>query len=171
MKTKMFLQALFFLLFSTCVEWVEAANMSIEIDLNKNRVRLYKGNEEVMNIPCSPGAKGYDDYPYRCKLTVLASSGNDRVSEYSEEYDCWMKYFMRLDAKDSKGKERGVGLHASHGKYIPPWAVSHGCIRLELNDAKKLYEVIKNSIGMKPNIPVTFINGSQMDLKEPLPLK
>ena len=124
----------------------------IEIDLNRQIVRYYKGGQLVGAAPVSSGREGHGtingtyriiekdaDHRSSCYGSFVADDGRivegdvdsrrDRPPAGTHFLGASMRHFMRI-----KG---GIGMHEG---YLPGFAASHGCIRLPSKMAAIFYD-------------------------------
>lgn len=124
----------------------------IEIDLNRQIVRYYKGGQLVGAAPVSSGREGHGtvtgtyritekdaDHRSSCYGSFVDDDGSivegdvdsrrDRPPPGTRFLGASMRHFMRI-----KG---GIGMHEG---YLPGFAASHGCIRLPSKMAAIFYD-------------------------------
>jgi lipoprotein-anchoring transpeptidase ErfK/SrfK len=110
---------------------------TIKVDLTRQTVETYDGTERVHRFECISGDK---DHPTdKGRFSVMRKHHPYR----SRAYDVPMNYamFFTLDGK---------ALHQYHGPAfsvvrsmktgVSDWFGSHGCVRLEEQDARALYD-------------------------------
>ena len=100
--------------------------LRIEISLGMQRVALVKDGVPVYHARCSTGRPGYPTK--RGEFVITNKERNHRSNIYHVE----MPYFMRLSCLD-------FGMHAG---YVADHPVSHGCIRLPEEAARKFFSEI-----------------------------
>ena len=100
--------------------------LRIEISLAMQRVALVKDGVPVYHAKCSTGRAGYSTK--RGEFVITNKERNHRSTIYHVE----MPYFMRLSCLD-------FGMHAG---YVADHPVSHGCIRLPEEAARKFFSEI-----------------------------
>ncbi len=100
--------------------------LRIEISLAMQRVALVRDGVPVYRARCSTGRAGYSTK--RGEFVVTNKERNHRSTIYHVE----MPYFMRLSCLD-------FGMHAG---YVADHPVSHGCIRLPEDAARKFFSEI-----------------------------
>ena len=100
--------------------------LRIEISLAMQRVALVKDGVPVYHARCSTGRAGYSTK--RGEFVITNKERNHRSTIYHVE----MPYFMRLSCLD-------FGMHAG---YVADHPVSHGCIRLPEEAARKFFSEI-----------------------------
>lgn len=100
--------------------------LRIEISLAMQRVALVKDGVPVYRARCSTGRPGYSTK--RGEFVITNKERNHRSTIYHVE----MPYFMRLSCLD-------FGMHAG---YVADHPVSHGCIRLPEDAARKFFSEI-----------------------------
>jgi hypothetical protein len=100
--------------------------LRVEISLALQRVALVKDGVPVYRTQCSTGRPGYSTK--RGEFVITNKERNHRSTIYHVE----MPYFMRLSCLD-------FGMHAG---YVADHPVSHGCIRLPEDAARKFFSEI-----------------------------
>jgi ankyrin repeat protein len=100
--------------------------LRLEISLALQRVALVKDGVPVYRTQCSTGRPGYSTK--RGEFVITNKERNHRSTIYHVE----MPYFMRLSCLD-------FGMHAG---YVADHPVSHGCIRLPEEAARKFFSEI-----------------------------
>ena len=100
--------------------------LRIEISLALQRVALVKNGVPVYRTSCSTGRPGYSTK--KGEFVITNKERNHRSTIYHVE----MPYFMRLSCLD-------FGMHAG---YVADHPVSHGCIRLPEDAARKFFSEI-----------------------------
>jgi ankyrin repeat protein len=100
--------------------------LRIEISLALQRVVLLKDGVPVYRTRCSTGRAGYSTKTGEFVIT------NKERNHRSTIYHVEMPYFMRLSCLD-------FGMHAG---YVTNHPISHGCIRLPADAARKLYSEV-----------------------------
>lgn len=106
----------------------------IEIDLKAQRLSMYQGKIRMNYFKVSTGKKSMPT------PTGTFAVANKSIKAWSKKYGLWMPYWVGI-------RNQGFGIHE-----LPYWPngyreganhlgipVSHGCIRLGIGDAKKLY--------------------------------
>lgn len=106
----------------------------IVVDISSQRLRAYEGTKVVLDAQISSGKPGMDTPLGAFKIL------NKSVRAWSSKYKLYMPYWMEFNA-------RGYGLHE-----LPEWPggykeganhlgvrVSHGCVRLGVGYAQKLF--------------------------------
>lgn len=104
----------------------EAGPVNILISIPFQRLYVYRGSRLIAVSPVSTGAPG-NDTPVG-QFTILQKNARHRSNLYN---DAPMPYMMRLTWG-------GVALHAG---WNPGYPDSHGCVRLPLAFARKLFEI------------------------------
>lgn len=107
-----------------------AAKVVIDVDLSTQRMHVDYPDGSTDDWPIASGRPGLDTPDGKYKVQWMDKN------HISEEYDAApMPYAMFFDLKG----------HAIHGAYQKQFgaAVSHGCVRLPVEDAKKLFEAVK----------------------------
>jgi hypothetical protein len=113
-------------------EWVWAPQiardgpMLVYVDLGRQRATVYRNGVRIGVSTISSGKDGYET-PTGV-FTILEKDKDHRSRTYD---DAKMPYQQRLTWK-------GVALHAGN---LPGFPASHGCIRLPMEFARKLFEV------------------------------
>lgn len=131
-------------------------NSRVEVSISKQRAYLMLGDEVVIDTPISSGKKSrptptgsfsvkekdpdhrssiYGDYVDRSGRVVRGgvSSKIDSAPSGSHFVGAPMRWFMRLT-------DEGVGMHVG---ILPGYAASHGCVRLPVDIAPKIYQKVK----------------------------
>jgi hypothetical protein len=102
------------------------------VSLNQQRVTVYDSEGQILQAPVSTGQTGYET-PAGI-FTVLER----KVEHYSNLYDdASMPFMQRLTWS-------GIALHAG---VLPGHPASHGCIRMPLSFAERLFE--RTKLGMR----------------------
>jgi L,D-transpeptidase catalytic domain len=110
---------------------VTPAVMAI-ISLNQQRVTVYDGNGQILQSPVSTGQSGYET------PAGIFSVLERKVEHYSNLYDdASMPFMQRLTWS-------GIALHAG---VLPGHPASHGCIRMPIAFAERLFE--RTRLGMR----------------------
>ena len=113
-------------------EWVLAPNiapngpMLVYVDLGRQRATVYRNGVRIGVSTISSGKDGYET-PTGV-FTILEKDKDHRSRTYD---DASMPYQQRLTWK-------GVAMHAGN---LPGFPASHGCVRLPMEFAKKLFEI------------------------------
>jgi hypothetical protein len=113
-------------------EWVWAPQVArsgpvlVYVDLGRQRATVYRNGVRIGVSTISSGKDGYET-PTGV-FTILEKDKDHRSRTYD---DAKMPYQQRLTWK-------GVALHAGN---LPGFPASHGCVRLPMAFAKKLFEV------------------------------
>jgi hypothetical protein len=113
-------------------EWVWAPQIArtgpvlVYVDLGRQRATVYRNGVRIGVSTISSGKDGYET-PTGV-FTILEKDKDHRSRTYD---DAPMPYQQRLSWK-------GVALHAGN---LPGFPASHGCVRLPMEFAKKLFEV------------------------------
>ena len=113
-------------------EWVWAPQIAksgpvlVYVDLSRQRATVYRNGVRIGVTTISSGKDGYET-PTGV-FTILEKDRDHRSRTYD---DAPMPFQQRLTWK-------GVALHAGN---LPGFPASHGCVRLPLEFAKKLFEV------------------------------
>jgi hypothetical protein len=94
------------------------------VSLPEQRAHVYRGGREIAISTCSTGRKGH-----RTPTGVFSVLQKDRDHVSSTYKGAKMPYMERLTWS-------GIALHAGN---LPGYPASHGCIRLPLEFAQKLY--------------------------------
>jgi L,D-transpeptidase catalytic domain len=131
-----------------------AALMAI-VSLNQQRVTVYDGEGQILQSPVSTGQTGYET------PAGIFSVLERKVEHYSNLYDdASMPFMQRLTWS-------GIALHAG---VLPGHPASHGCIRVPIAFAERLFE--RTRLGMRVIVvrddisPVEFAHRA---LFKPLP--
>jgi hypothetical protein len=113
-------------------EWVWAPEIArsgpvlVYVDLGRQRATVYRNGVRIGVTTISSGKDGYET-PTGV-FTILEKDKDHRSRTYD---DASMPYQQRLTWK-------GVAMHAGN---LPGFPASHGCVRLPMEFAKKLFEV------------------------------
>jgi hypothetical protein len=113
-------------------EWVWAPRIAangpvlVYVDVGRQRATVYRNGVRIGVSTISSGKDGYET-PTGV-FTILEKDKDHRSRTYD---DAKMPYQQRLTWK-------GVALHAGN---LPGFPASHGCVRLPMEFAKKLFEV------------------------------
>ncbi|MFD2255407.1 ankyrin repeat domain-containing protein [Luteolibacter algae] len=100
----------------------------IVLSLKEQRARVYNSDgEEVFSTKVSSGKSGYRTRQGEFVITDKHRHHNSSI------YGSSMPYFQRLSCSD-------FGFHYG---YVPGYPASHGCIRLPMGAAKKLFAMTK----------------------------
>ncbi len=99
----------------------------ILVSIPLQRAYVYRGETLIALSPISSGAPGYDT-PVGA-FTILEKDANHRSNIYS---NAPMPFMLRLTWD-------GIALHAGRN---PGYPDSHGCVRLPIAFAKKLYAIV-----------------------------
>jgi ankyrin repeat protein len=101
--------------------------LHVIVDLSEQRVRVYRGEEEIFSAACSTGRKGFETPAGEYVITNKYRNWNSTL------YGSSMPYFMRLNCGD-------FGLHQGA---LPGYPASHGCIRLPRGAAEKMFSLCR----------------------------
>ena len=102
----------------------DKAELHIILSLGEQRARVYDANgKEIFSTKVSSGKSGYRT---RQGEFVITDKHRDHTSNI---YHASMPYFQRLSCSD-------FGFHYG---YVPDYPASHGCIRLPMESARKLF--------------------------------
>jgi hypothetical protein len=102
-------------------------NIRILVNIPLQRAYVYRGGTLIALSPISTGASGYDT-PVGA-FTVLEKDANHRSNIYS---NAPMPFMLRLTWG-------GIAIHAGMN---PGYPASHGCVRVPMAFAKKLYGIV-----------------------------
>ena len=98
--------------------------LTLVVSLNRQRVSVYDGTARIADAPVSSGRQGYPT-----PTGIFTVLQKNRI-HYSNLYDAApMPFMQRLTWS-------GVALHAGN---LPGYPASHGCIRLPMKFAEKLF--------------------------------
>ncbi len=109
----------------------------VEIDLENQKVWLYKDGQKILETDCVSGTYGTDNQTpggvysvyYMQSPDVLSGPGYDSYVEY------WMAFNGNIGMHDANWRsEFGGSIYRSNG--------SHGCVNLPTEAAKKIYETV-----------------------------
>jgi hypothetical protein len=134
----------------------DAGPVNILISIPFQRVYVFRGARPIAVSPVSTGAPG-NDTPVG-QFTILQKNANHRSNLYN---DAPMPYMMRLTWG-------GVALHAGRN---PGYPDSHGCVRLPLAFARKLFAI--TALGARVVVtdePFDPLAGEAPDYTAPPPL-
>lgn len=109
----------------------------IVLSLGEQRARVYDSNgDEIFSTKVSSGKRGYRTRQGEFVITDKHRHHNSSI------YGSSMPYFQRLSCSD-------FGFHYG---YVPNYAASHGCIRLPMSSAKKLFAMtsVGDTVTIKP---------------------
>jgi ankyrin repeat protein len=115
----------------------EKTERHIILTLSEQRARVYDAKgEEIFSTKVSSGKRGY-----RTRQGEFVITDKHR-HHTSTLYHSSMPYFQRLSCSD-------FGFHYG---YVPDYAASHGCIRLPMDSAKKLFAMteVGDRVTIKP---------------------
>src|SRR5262245_13506412 len=119
---------------------VSAAAIAV-VSLNQQRVTVYDGDGQILQSPVSTGQTGYET-PAGI-FTVLER----KVEHHSNLYDdASMPFMQRITWS-------GIALHAG---VLPGYPASHGCIRMPIAFADRLFE--RTRLGMRVIVVPDDIN-------------
>lgn len=109
----------------------------VEIDLSKQRVRMFIDGKAIVDTPCVTGCVASGNATPR-GIFFLTYKTTDAILR-GEDYNSPVKYWMPFNGN--------IGMHdaswrKTFGKDIYVYNGSHGCINLPYNEAKKIYENI-----------------------------
>lgn len=109
------------------------ATVRITVDLSKQRLTASRGGETVV-WKISSGRPGYETPTGRYSVMRM------EAEHYSDEYEqAPMPYAIFFSP-------RGLAIHGSHERGLGRPA-SHGCVRLSVDNAQKLYEWVEQQGG------------------------
>ncbi|MGA7578302.1 MAG: L,D-transpeptidase [Desulfobaccales bacterium] len=112
--------------FSEHKESLEAYEKYLLVDVGKGFLALYANGDLQRVFPISAGVSGK-----RTPLTDFRIEDKDE-NHWSSIYDSWMPWALHVE-----------GPYYIHGGVLPGKADSHGCVRLRIADAKKLYKLVE----------------------------
>lgn len=112
----------------------------IYVDLQKQRLQAFEGDKKVMEFPISSG-KWYPtptgEFEIWIKLRYAhMSGGNPSEGTYYNLYN--VPYTMFFSGPNA-GAGRGFSLHGAYWHNNFGYPMSHGCVNIRPEDAKKLY--------------------------------
>jgi peptidoglycan hydrolase-like protein with peptidoglycan-binding domain len=121
---------------------IKSSNKRIEVDISKQKLKLFENNTQVAEYRISSGT-----------LTHPTPLGEFKIYNkfdmaYSQKYKCWLPFWMAF-TQDGLYGFHGLPICGNEkiGKTPLGRPSSHGCIRLDDNDAKEIYNW--TSIGTK----------------------
>ena len=114
---------------------------NVEIDITDQKVIVYKGDKILRKMACSTGIIGDQDTETPLGIFAVQDKG---PSFFSPKYNQGAKYYIKFFANylihsvptDQKGniiEEESIKLGS---------AVSHGCVRVSMENAKWMYDII-----------------------------
>ena len=124
---------------------------AIILNIKKQNLKLYKSGVKTLDTSVITGLKGKHDTPtghyqinVQNKQTARTLRGtNDDGSRYRAYVDYWMPFIT----------DRGIGFHDASWRAIDDYTTetylsngSHGCVNMQKEDAKILYESIDKTI-------------------------
>ena len=115
----------------------EKRERHIVLSLGEQRARVYDANgDEIFSTKVSSGKRGYRTKQGEFVITDKHRHHNSSI------YGSSMPYFQRLSCDD-------FGFHYG---YVPGYPASHGCIRLPMDSAKKLFAMtsVGDTVTIKP---------------------
>ena len=111
----------------------------VEVDIDKQKVYLYKDNEVTFETDCVTGTKGYSETKKgvfqvvgKYSPAVLRDVDNNGV-KYEQPVEYWIPF------NGSQGMHDATWRGSFGGDIYKSWG-SHGCVNLPLDAAKKIYE-------------------------------
>lgn len=118
-----------------------AADKRIEVDLSHQKVYAYEGNTKVYEFVVSTGKWGRTptgEFTIWTKVkSTLMSGGNRAIGTYYYLPNVpWVMFF----AGGSVAKSAGFSLHGTYWHHNFGHPMSHGCINMEIADAKTLFD-------------------------------
>ena len=128
------------------------ANLLIEVDKSAQRMIVTLNGEQLYNWPVSTGGVGYGTpngtfKPFRME-----------IDHHSDEYDnAPMPYSMFFT-------QTGVAVHGTYELRNLGHAVSHGCVRLSVENAATLWKLVKSE---KMANTTVVLNGAIPNARRP----
>jgi len=118
----------------------------IYVDLTNQKLYAFEGNTMVMNVPVSTGKWSptpTGEFRIWIWLKSTRMSGGSGSGYYNLPNVPYTMYFYNTAVP----KSRGYGLHGAywHNNFGHP--MSHGCVNMKTEDAKKLYEWTNSNAG------------------------
>ncbi|WP_328699886.1 L,D-transpeptidase family protein [Chengkuizengella marina] len=110
-------------------------DIKVYINLWKNELLVYHGNEVIQKFPVSPGRNGYPSPVGTFKI-------NEKATNWGGGFGT---RWLGLDVPWGK-----YGIHGTNKPWLIGTSVSSGCIRMRNEDVEKLYKIIP--VGTKVEI-------------------
>lgn len=111
----------------------------IEVDLSKQRLYAYQGEELVYEFPVATGKWGRTptgEFKIWIKLLYTRMSGGSGNDYYNLPNVPYTMFFYN----DEVPKSRGFALHGAYWHNNYGYPMSHGCVNIRPEDAALLYE-------------------------------
>ena len=111
----------------------------ISVDLSKQRLYAYEGNQQIFEFPVSTGKWGRTptgEYKIWVKLLRTRMSGGSGNDYYNLPNVPYTMFFYN----DKVPKSRGYALHGAYWHNNFGYTMSHGCVNIRPEDAGKLFE-------------------------------
>ena len=130
MRARIGFMLAFMLVCMTVTALAQPAEQVIFIDVERMNLTLYENGVEVMRYPIAAGARNTPT-----PLGVFHITGRFKTEKVNGFGTC----FLRLDVPWGQYGIHGTNNPGSIGSHA-----SHGCIRMYISDAEKLYARVKN---------------------------
>ena len=128
------------------IDFSSSDDFKIEVDLGKQKVFVYYKDKLIREMICSGGA---DDTPTPAgEFTTSQKIEYDWVDRFNMGAYYWVRFFKSYLFHSVPFDKEGNMMMEEYERLGRP--VSHGCIRLELDQAKWLYENLP--LGVKVSI-------------------
>lgn len=144
MRARMGFLLAFMLLCMTVTALAQPAEQIVFVDVERMSLTLYENGAEVLRCPIAAGAQNTPT-----PLGIFRITGRFRTQRVNGFGTC----FLRLDVPWGQYGIHGTNNPGSIGSHA-----SHGCIRMYISDAEKLYARVKNGTR------VVIQNGAYGDL-------
>lgn len=127
------------------VTGISNADLNAVIDLDNQEMIVSIDGEEAYQWPISSGRKGYETPSGNFKPTWL--SKDHRSTQYDDAPMPWSVFF-----------HEGIAVHGTYERKNLGSPVSHGCVRLDPENAKTFFELVEQHSIYKTSIEVTGSN-------------
>lgn len=114
----------------------------IEVDITHQKLKLFENNKQIAEYKISSGVRSHPTPLGEFKIH------NKFPMAFSQRYKCWLPFWLAFTADGLYGFH-GLPICDSReiGKAVLGKPASHGCLRLDANEIRKLYQW--TSIGTK----------------------
>lgn len=137
----------------------------IYVDLTNQRLQAFEGNRLVMQFPISSGKWAptpTGDFKIWIKLRYTRMSGGNPAD--GTYYNLANVPYVMFFSGSTASAERGFSLHGAYWHNNFGYPMSHGCVNIRPEDAKKLYywadpasqENVTRATAENPGTPVTI---------------
>lgn len=120
------------------IDYSDSANFRIEIDLSRQRLMVFYGEDILKELVCSGGAPGHPT-PLG-EFTTIEKIEYSWIPRFEMGAYYWVRFFEDYLIHSVPFDENGEMIVEEFEKLGNP--ASHGCIRLRLDEAKWLYETL-----------------------------